>query len=438
MAAGDRLGFKKWAAVWFVGLVGQLLWNVENALFNTFAYRVAERDAAKVIQWMVAASAIATTVSTLVMGTWSDRAAKRRPFIAIGYMLWGVFTIAFGATQFLPAALVGIALVVADSVMSFCGSIGNDSGFNSWTTDISNERNRGRVGGALAVMPVLATICGTAGFGTLIDGIKGSSFSGIGYFPFFVLIGAVAIASGLFSLAIVKDDPGLKSNKGAEGYWKQLVSVFDAGEFARRKELFWVFVIMATYFVAFNVYFPFMLPYLEHSLGLGLGMAGIITGAGLGLAAVCALPAGRLVDKGKSTEVIIVALAVNFIGLFVVSYAGGSALALVILGTLCAGIGYVLVLQTLTAWLKNLYPETQRGQFEGIRLIFFVCIPMVLGPAIGTPLVTGFGTSMVIGGNAQMVPSGLLFRVSAFVMLLSIAPLVLATKAKAERLRRGR
>jgi hypothetical protein len=32
-----------------------------------------------------------------------------------------------------------------------------------------------------------------------------------------------------------------------------------------------------------------------------------------------------------------------------------------------ADLGFVLRLQALTAWIKNLYPEDQRRQFEGIR-----------------------------------------------------------------------
>ena len=435
MGGNDKIGAKNWIVVWVIGFVGQLLWNVENALFNTFAYQVVEHDAARVIQWMVAASAIATTFSTLLIGTWSDRVAKRRPFIAIGYMLWGAFTITFGASKFLPVALIGAALVLFDTVMSFSGSIGNDAGFSSWTTDISNEGNRGRISGVIAVMPVLATICGTAGFGVLIDGIKGSSFSGIGYFPFFTLIGCVAIAVGVLSLFIVKDDPSLKSNKNEEGYWKQFLSVFDLKEFSKHKELFWVFAVLATYFIAFNVYFPYILPYMAHSLGLGLGKSGIITGAGLGLAVLFAFPAARLIDKGRSVSVIVGALVVNFIGLFIVSYAGVSTIALLALGMLMAGVGYVLILQTLTAWLKNLYPEAQRGQFEGIRLIFFVCIPMVVGPAIGTPIVTHLGASVVINGNAQLVPTGILFRISSLLALLTLLPLVFAykTRAKARR-----
>lgn len=436
MAEG-RIGFRKWLVIWFVGLLGQLLWNVENAIFNTFAYQVVAHDAARVIQWMVAASAVAATVSTLVMGTWSDRLARRRPFIAFGYILWGLFTIAFGATKFLPAALIGLALVVMDSVMTFCGSIGNDSGFSSWTTDISNEGNRGRISGALAIMPILATIVGTAVFGVLIDGLGGSGFRGIGYFPFFVLIGCVAMGAGILCLFIVKDAPGLKSNRGKEGYLRQLLSVFDLQALKAQRELLWVFVVLATYFIGFNVYFPFILPYLQHSLGLGLGTAGMITGAGLGLSVLFTLPAGRLIDRGLSPQVILVALGMSFGGLFIVSYAGASSMPVLLLGMLLAGAGYVLILQTLTAWLKNLYPETQRGQFEGIRLIFFVLIPMILGPAIGTPIVTGLGKTVLIEGRAQLVPTGILFRISALVSMLTLVPLAFATRARKARLEKG-
>lgn len=431
MTDSDRISGRKWATIWFVGMIGQLLWNVENALFNTFAYRVAERDAALVIEWMVAASAIASTISTLIMGTWSDRAAKRRPFIAAGFVLWGIFTVVFGATQFLPAAAAGLALVLADTLMSFCGSIGNDAGFNAWTTDISSESNRGKIGGALAVMPVLATIVGTAGFGVLIDGIRGSSFSGIGYFPFFVLIGCVAALAGLASAFLVADEKGLRRAEDGSSYWRQLGSAFNLRSFAENRELFWVFAVLAVYFIGFNVYFPFILPYLEHSLGLGLGMGGIVLGAGLGLAALLAIPAASFIDRGRSVQVVVLAIALSFAGLFGLSFSRGASLPVVILATLCAGSGYVLVLQSLTAWLKNLYPESQRGQFEGVRLIFFVCIPMVLGPAIGTPLVTRLGTPMLIEGKEQMLPTGLIFRVAALVMLLAFVPLAAAAKARA-------
>ncbi|MFQ9679608.1 MAG: hypothetical protein ACLRZH_05490 [Ruthenibacterium lactatiformans] len=40
---------------------------------------------------------------------------------------------------------------------------------------------------------------------------------------------------------------------------------------------------------------------------------------------------------------------------------------------------------------QNLYPEDQRGQFEGVKQLFFVCVPMIVGPAIATPVINAFG-----------------------------------------------
>lgn len=81
-----------WVLVWGLGLVGQLCWNIENQWFNTFVYAKIAKDPT-IISWMVAISAIATTIATFLFGTLSDRKGKRKNFIGIGYILWGIFTI---------------------------------------------------------------------------------------------------------------------------------------------------------------------------------------------------------------------------------------------------------------------------------------------------------------------------------------------------------
>ena len=75
-----------------LGLIGQLVWNIENQWFNTFVYAKIAKDPT-IISWMVAVSAIATTISTFVFGTLSDRKGRRKTFIGFGYILWGIFTI---------------------------------------------------------------------------------------------------------------------------------------------------------------------------------------------------------------------------------------------------------------------------------------------------------------------------------------------------------
>jgi hypothetical protein len=48
---------------------------------------------------------------------------------------------------------------------------------------------------------------------------------------------------------------------------------------------------------------------------------------------------------------------------------------LLILAVFLIGTGYILFIQTITVWSKQLYPQDSRGQFEGIRILFFVSDP---------------------------------------------------------------
>ena len=149
--------FRFWSILWGMGLAGQLCWNMENQWFNTFVYAKISGDVS-IVTWMVIVSAIVTTVSTFFFGTLSDRLGKRKIFVSLGYIIWGFTTIAFGMTEYAKDSGIGVlvtlsgALVVAtDAVMSFFGSMGNDSGFNVWLNDYTDEHNMGQIGAALAV-----------------------------------------------------------------------------------------------------------------------------------------------------------------------------------------------------------------------------------------------------------------------------------------------
>ena len=91
-----------------------------------------------------------------------------------------------------PLFIAAAAVVLADAVMSFFGSLGNDGGFSPWTTDNSNEQNRGKLGGVLAVMPVFATIFGAVVSGFLIEKLD--------FFAFFGLMGGVVAIMGFVAL----------------------------------------------------------------------------------------------------------------------------------------------------------------------------------------------------------------------------------------------
>ena len=268
--------FLFWILVWGLGIIGQLCWNIENQWFNTFVYAKIAKDPT-IISWMVAVSAIATTISTFLFGTMSDRLGKRKPFMAIGYILWGIFTILFGTTEFIAKGkgasgimLAATAVVLADALMSFFGSMGNDASFNAWLNDNMNEENRGGIGAALATQPVIGTIIGTIVGGLLIG-------SNDNYMRLFTVMGGGAILFGILSLFVVKDVKGLKPYKEGS-FFEQLFSAFDLKALLKHKELVWVFLVLTTYFIAFNVYYPHVGNYMIYYLGFSAGDIGIIQG----------------------------------------------------------------------------------------------------------------------------------------------------------------
>ena len=427
---------KFWILVWLLGLAGQLCWNIENQWFNTFVYAKIAKDPT-IISWMLAISALATTVSTFLFGCISDRKGNRKTLISLGYIFWGVFTILFGTTEFLgkrnsdTAAFVGIAFAViaADAIMSFFGSMGNDIGFNAWINDHMNPENSGSLGAALAVQPVIGTIAGTV-LGGLLVGANDN------YMRLFVVIGGSVIVLGLVSLFGMKDVETLRpSVKGSFG--QQFFSIFNVKEYLKHRELVFVNLMLAVYFISFNVYFSHLGNFMIYYLGFTADTMGLIEGVGLLLAMFTSIPAIRFIRNDKSSLIILFAVVINAIGLLVIGLlvspenVNPSTIwnPMLLIGVLLVGIGYILFLQTITVWSKRLYPEDARGQFEGIRIIFYVLIPMVVAPLISNPIIKNNGEIIDENGFTAYLPTNTLFLAGVVIVLLTLIPLWAATKA---------
>ena len=427
---------KFWILVWLLGLAGQLCWNIENQWFNTFVYAKIAKDPT-IISWMLAISALATTISTFLFGCVSDRKGNRRALISMGYILWGIFTILFGTTEFLgkrnsdTAAFIGIAFAViaADAIMSFFGSMGNDIGFNAWINDHMTPENSGSLGAALAVQPVIGTIAGTV-LGGLLVGANDN------YMRLFVVIGGSVIVLGLVSLFGMKDVETLRpSIKGS--FSQQFFSIFNVKEYLKHRELVFVNLMLAVYFISFNVYFSHLGNFMIYYLGFTADTMGLIEGVGLLLAMFTSIPAIKFIREDKSSLIILFAVVINAIGLLVIGLlvspenVNPSTIwnPVLLIGVLLVGIGYILFLQTITVWSKRLYPEDARGQFEGIRIIFYVLIPMVVAPLISNPIIKNNGEIIDENGFTAYLPTNTLFLAGVVIVLLTLIPLWAANKA---------
>lgn len=65
----------------------------------------------------------------------------------------------------------------------------------------------------------------------------------------------------------------------------------------------------------------------------------------------------------------------------------------------------------------------KRGKFLGIRMIFWVLLPMLIGPGIGSALIRRFGVPTLVNGQAGFIPVPVIFQVGACLGLLALIPL---------------
>ncbi|MBQ1290421.1 MAG: MFS transporter, partial [Lachnospiraceae bacterium] len=213
---------------------------------------------------------------------------------------------------------------------------------------------------------------------------------------------------------------------------------FTVPAYLEHRELVWVNLRLTVYFIAFNVYFVHLGNYMIYFLGFSADMMGYIEGLGLAVAMLVTLPAIRLLNAGRAPLLTGISVVLNSVGLLLMGFlvrpdrVNPSSIfnPLLLCGVLLVGLGYILFLQTITVWSKQLYPEDARGQFEGIRILFFVLIPMVIAPLISNPIIKRSGEFVDENGFTAYLPTNTLFLVSGFLVLLTFIPLYFAARAR--------
>ena len=416
----NKLGARKWLSLILVGLFGQFAWTIENMYFNVFLYNTITTDPGYIAS-MVGWSAAAATVTTLLMGALSDRLGKRKALISLGYILWGLSTAAFGfitpenAARLFPganaAAAAATMVVILDCVMTFFGSTANDGAFNAYVTDITNEKNRGRVESVLAILPLISML---VIFG-LFDGLTQQGR----WKEFFVIFGAAVSLVGLVSVFLVKDEPGLQPRR--DSYFKNLLYGLRPSVVRANPDLYLSFAAFCLFSVAVQVFFPYLIIYIQNYLGIT--DYAIILGVVLIAASIVSVVSGRFIDKmGKLRFVLPAALVMlaGLIGMFFVR----SGLGVMIAGTVMMS-GYMMMTAALSANIRDWTPEGKIGHFQGIRMIFAVLLPMIIGPMIGAAVIRGSDSTYIELGQVKTVPTPSIYLAAAMVLLLTALPVIL-------------
>lgn len=444
----SKLGGRIWFNVILFGFMGQIAWAVENMLFNTFLYNAIYNGASQIavdrsidvmtaINLMVALSAFCAVGATFLFGTWSDKVGNRKRFIAFGYILWGLTTAVFGVisrdntaslfhfTDEIQILTVTVAIVIVmDCVMSFIGSGGNDAAFNAWVTDVSSTQNRATVESVLAILPLLATAA--------VMGLAGA-VSGIGYDVFFLVLGAIVTVCGVIGLVSLKD--GEIHTEVSESYLKDLLYGFKPSVVKDNKRLYLALTAYCLSATAFQVFFPYIFIYLGNVLNFSLDSVlssltptTVILAAAVVIAAIALLVfTGKLMDKIGKEKFLIFSVLLYVAGLIAAGFAEN-----VVVFFVCAVpalLGWALFSIATNASVRDFMPAGKVGVFQGIRMIFYVLIPMIVGPFIGN-LVCRVSSVTYTNeyGVVTSAPGAVMFWASAAVAIFILIPVVILKK----------
>ena len=447
----EKLSKKNWFIITLFCFMGGIAWNTENMYFNTFITNEIYADvsqaairgsmeATTAVARMVALSAIAAVLTTFVMGALSDKLKNRKMFISVGYILWGIVTGMFGfiskenvANLFNltdEAKILGTTVwfvILMDIVMTFMGSTSNDAAFQAWVTDVTVPKQRPLVETVLSVVGTVSSFA--------VTGVGSFAQAGtISYKIFFLGLGLVVTLCGIVGLFLIKDPPRTAEIKDSSSYFADLFYGFRPSVIKTNARLYLALMAFCFAIVAFQVFYPYLLTYVQYVIipdngGVSniLKPSVIITAVIVAIITLTCIVVLLKLSTEKKGFCLVTGVVVLTAGFFMLSTS--TSIYVILISIVPVVLGNALVNILFGAAVKDFIPEGKAGLFQGIRMIFFVLIPMVLGPAIGDIACLKSSITYINEYNVEtIVPAKSMFLYAAIVSVLTLVPLFILIK----------
>ena len=226
---------------------------------------------------------------------------------------------------------------------------------------------------------------------------------------------------GFFAGGAIDETPNLDEPAPTTNYWDDIRGLFDVKTVTENKALFLLLLSVMLLGVGFQVGFPYMLIYVNHTIGVSKSEFAIVGGAVIVGSALLAIPLGILADKVNKKLMLMVSIVLTSLGCFLFSLA--QSVPMLAVGALIWQASNMSAAIASTSWLKELLPEESRGRFLGMRMIFWVMLPMLIGPGIGSFLIRNFGIPGMIEGKEGFLAVPLIFQIGALIGLFGLLPL---------------
>ena len=311
--------------------------------------------------------------------------------------------------------------------MTFMGSTSNDAAFNAWVTDITTPKVRPILETVLTVLTILSSVAVT-GVGSFAQAGK------VSYQNFFIILGLVVSLCGIAGIFLIKEPAQKIREKNApSSYWADVFYGFRPRVIIDNSRLYLTLFAIGFSTVGFQVFFPYLLVYFQYVVipengGEKFLTTGVIVTAVIVLAVILAGFALLIKLAAKNKALCLVPSAILMtVGLLIVSI--NTNIYVILIGIVPAVLGYFMMNIQFNAAIKDFIPEGKAGLFQGVRMIFVVLIPMVVGPALGDMACRNSAITYTNEfGVETIVPSKSMFLYAAIVSVFVLVPLFVLIK----------
>jgi MFS family permease len=418
--------FKHWLALFVMSFAGELAWGVQTQIFNLFLFNeISPRPIT--VSLMVATGAVVATVTAIFMGAFSDQKGRRKPFILAGYILWGITVILFPSTQLIAIVWLAVtAVILLNALMSFFRATAYEASYHAYLTDITNLENRGTAQGMASLGLYIAMVVTFGGLGLIEE---------TGYQVFFLIVGGLVIIMGTIG-GLVVEDSGVPVDHEV-GVFKRVRKTFHRDFLRQQKNFFYILLAMGLFMMSFNVFFQFVLIYLQHFLQIPVSYVEILVLVAITIGGIVfSIPAGILSDKIGRKKVAVASILIESIFLILFALAPQFAGALPLFGssalinvTVWSGFFAIFWLGGQTSWLvasyawsKDWYPEEKRAEFSGYTTIFQIGVGGGLGAMLGGIVASIFGNPGIVDGKPGIIPTPAIFIFAGILVLFTLIP----------------
>ncbi len=456
-----KLSMRVWMAIILFIFIGAIATNIESMYLglylNNTVFKHGSMGAAltltDAVNLIASLSAVVSGIATFAMGTLSEKMKNRKLFISMGYIIWGIVMLAFSRvrggnvgrffliTEMSKIITVTSLLVIAFSlVLAFFRSATGDAAFNAWLTDISTPETSTTIETVFTIMGVVAT--GVIAY--LVSSVESGAKD---YSDISVLLGTISIVLGLLGFVLIEnpkkfENPKKKKKEEESSYWADLFYGFKPNVIKENSNLYLILSSGCLFNCAFQVFFPYLFIYLGSVVipankGVDLSSAKVFftTIFAIAFVVIGVRILMAIYTKSKSASFIPSVLCL-IVGLLILSTTKN--IVGIIIGLAPALVGYVIIMIQFGATVRDNIPQDKVGLFQGIRMIFLIFVPKIIGPTLGNIAAKNSDVTYMENGLEKVLPTETMFLYAAVVAALIFIPMLAFLKKDKEKTLKGK